>query len=203
VLEGLVKTIEVPARLRADGAIDDVYDVRRRVADVDILEGEQLVRERFVTPRTASRAEGADGKIEVTLKLEPERALGGNIKPGDTVAVLLSFKPFDVEYPGVSKEQRDLLPKKIPNQTYMKLHRVPVTNVQLERKQAAPSSDGEDEDAPALGPAGKILVTLALEPHAAERVVFTAEFGKVWLGGQPDDAPTGPTQITERGNVYR
>ena len=49
---------------------------------------------------TAARSPTSDvplGLQEVTVALDPERAVGGDLKVGDTVGVVLSFDPFDTD----------------------------------------------------------------------------------------------------------
>src|SRR5262245_23408770 len=47
-LEGLVRVDRVPAKVRAAGAVSDLKRLRNRVAQIDLLPGEQLVVDRFV-----------------------------------------------------------------------------------------------------------------------------------------------------------
>ena len=48
------------------------------------------------TSPTGAGVDVPDDKIEITIALDPERAIGGLILPGDTVAVFASFEPFDL-----------------------------------------------------------------------------------------------------------
>ena len=43
----------------------------------------------------ARRGRRSEGLQEVTVALDPERAVGGELRAGDTVGVVLSFDPFD------------------------------------------------------------------------------------------------------------
>ena len=45
-------------------------------------------------------------------------------------------------------------------------------------------------------------MTLAVPPYDAERVVFTAEFGTLWLAVEREDVPEIEDSIKTRGNVY-
>ncbi len=45
-------------------------------------------------------------------------------------------------------------------------------------------------------------MTLGVDPAQAERLVFTAEFGMVWLGHEDDEAPEDGTRIQSRGTIY-
>jgi pilus assembly protein CpaB len=194
-IEGSVDSKQVPAKVKADGAVADLADLDdESVAAVDLVPGEQLVASRFVSRSEAARGDIPEGLQEVTVPLEPARALGGRITAGDTVGVFLSFDPFDIGNTG----------EKTPNVTHLELHKVTVTRVQLDDSGSSAglgaddSEDGEVTDAPA----GTFLVTLAVDAPSAERVVFAAEHGFVWLSAEPQDADEGGTSIIDRGNVY-
>jgi pilus assembly protein CpaB len=155
-----------------------------------------VVSTRFVTRQAAARGDVPEGLQEVTVPLEPARAVGGRLSPGDTVGVFLSFDPFDTSRDG----------DKTPNTTHLELHKVLVTGVQIENAQnlsaQESSSDEEDADRPSQAASGTYLVTLAVDSAAAEKVVFAAEHGFVWLSAEPEDADEGGTEIVTRGNVY-
>lgn len=195
-IEDLVTVRQVPAKVKADGAIDDVDDLNDDlVASVELVPGEQVVSTRFVTRQQAARGDVPEGLQEVTVPLEPARALGGRLTAGDTVGVFLSFDPFEISREG----------DKTPNTTHLELHKVLVTGVQVENAQGLGADDAgaEDEEGrPSSAPTGTFLVTLAVDAPAAEKVVFAAEHGFVWLSAEPQDADESGTDIVTRGNVY-
>lgn len=208
-LVDLVRAEQVPSKVRAEGAMADTAALEAlgdKVALVDLMAGEQLVAARFGTKAEMAAQTGVDvpaGLLRVTVSLEPQRALGGQVRPGDTVGVLSSFDPFDVDG-GTGDDDKA---KKTPNTTHLILHKVLVTNVQLEggtMPLAGGGGGGEAAESPesAPAPAGNLLVTLAVDAPAAERVVFTAEHGFLWLSAEPEDAPEDGTKIQDRGTVY-
>jgi pilus assembly protein CpaB len=190
-LEGEVEAVDVPARLRVEGAVSDLVELGDLHVTADLVPGEQLTRARFATQGDAARGEAPEGLLQVTVALDPERALGGKVRAGDSVAVLLSFDPFETDEG-----------KKTANTTHLELHKVTVTDVQLQAQGgAAPAGDPVDEGV-ANAAQGKYLVTLAIDAPAVEQVVFAAEHGFVWLSTEPADANEGGTKIVTRGNVY-
>jgi pilus assembly protein CpaB len=195
-IDDLVDSKQVPAKVRADGAVADLGDLDdESVAAVDLVPGEQLVASRFVSRRQAARGDVPEGLQEVTIPLEPARALGGQVAAGDTVGVFLSFDPFDIGNTG----------EKTANVTHLELHKVVVTRVQLDDSGDGTSvgSEGDDDEAvTAAAPSGTFLVTLAVDGPSAERVVFAAEHGFVWLSAEPLEADEGGTTVVDRGNVY-
>jgi pilus assembly protein CpaB len=158
----------------------------------------------------------------VTLSLSPERAVGGQLVPGDTVSVLASFDPFNVDYvePGEAVDaggidgngdpifigstgDEDGPGLRTPNSTHLILHGVVVTNLQVERRPTAAENDADNADVPDLAPTGNLLVTLAVQPADAERIVFTAEHGFVWLAADDEDISVIDTSIQTRESIYR
>jgi len=214
-----VRLEQVPAKVRVDGALADLSAVQGKVVSVDLLPGEQLTSSRLADPEEmmVHRAvEAPEGTIRVTLSLSPERAVGGQLVPGDTVGVVASFDPFDVATvePGAviegeggevvyvgSTAEGEPSGLRTPNSSHLILLGVVVTNVQVEQLPAAP--DAAATDAPDLAPTGNLLVTLALLPADAEKVVFTAEHGFVWLVGDDGTAVDDDTAIQTRETVYR
>jgi pilus assembly protein CpaB len=187
-LEALVRTEAVPAKTAVDGRVTDLASLAGRVAAVDLLPGEQLLAARFVQPD----ALGAPGTVavpaglqEVSVLLEPQRAVGGRLAAGDTVGVVVSLTLDD----GSAA-------------THAVLHGVLVTQVQ--GAPAPVNSDEEPETASSGTPApsASLLVTVAVTAAQAEAVVFGIEHGTLWLSLEPDDAQTGGTDVITQGNIY-
>jgi pilus assembly protein CpaB len=186
-LATLVSRERIPAKVRATDSVDDLETLEGMVTSVNLVPGEQLVSSRFATPAQLAEASVVDvpeGLQEVTVSLEPQRAVGGTVRPGDVVGVLASFLWDDD-------------PK---NTTKMNHQQVLVTNVQVEQLPSTPEEGGED--APALAPTGGLLITLAVDVEQAERIVFAAEHGTVWLTAQDEDTDQGGSTVRDPGNIY-
>jgi pilus assembly protein CpaB len=106
----------------------------------------------------------------VTLQLEAQRALGGLVNPGDLVAVNASFDR------AASSTAPDTGP-----QTGIILEKVLVASVQVD----TPAGKAKDP----TPPKGTLLITLAVAPADAPRLVYAAEYGKVWLAGETATTP--------------
>ncbi len=155
----------VPEGLVADGAVTDLAEVADSVTTADLLPGEQVLADRFVAPD--DYVPGAIGFVavpddlnQVSFSITNERALGGQVRPGDRVAFLASFT---VEADEGAAEVTSML-----------IHDLLVTAVS---GGATVGDDGDDEEAAA----GPLTVTLAGDAHQVERIVFSKEFGRIWL----------------------
>ena len=182
-LAELVRTERLPARAAVPGAVTDLDELAGRVATVDLQPGEQLLAARFAAPEDLSvpgTAAPPEGAAEVSLLLEPQRAVGGRLAAGDTVGVHVS----------------------LDGQTDVVLSRVLVTQVQ-----GAPVAvaDGEGTDTASSGsaaPSASLMVTLGLRPEAVQAVVFGMEHGTVWLSLEPEGVDTSGTEVLTPANVY-
>lgn len=200
-LDGFVKTERIPQKVRASDAVSSLESLGDRVASVSLSAGEQVTVGRFVDDSSldlSGAVEVPDGLLQVTLALSPERAVGGLIEPGSTVAVVASFDAFEVSSETPVEVDGIVVPSdgKTPDSTHIIKHKALVTAVQ--QSDAAASNEDDANQAPQ----GNVLVTLALTGPEVEVTVFTAEHGTVWLAFQPKDAPTDDHVVT-RANVYQ
>lgn len=175
-LAKFVRVQAVPANLAVPGSMSDLDPIAGRVATIALQPGEQLLSSRFDTSASlepAGQVSLPAGMQEITLSLEPQRAVGGTLVAGDTVGVFLSAK-------GNSSAT---------NTTHLTLQKVLVTRVDAGNSDSSASASGSD-----------VLVTLALLAPAAEELVFGAEHGTVWLSDEPATASeTGTRPVTGTG----
>ncbi|SDO22128.1 Flp pilus assembly protein CpaB [Geodermatophilus sp. DSM 45219] len=181
-LAGLVRTEQVPVKAAVPGGVTDLDALAGQVATVDLQPGEQLLAARFAAPDdlgvpgTVAPPEGAS---EVSILLEPQRAVGGRLAAGDTVGVHVSLE----------------------GQTHVVLNRVLVTQVQ-----GAPApAEGEGTETASSGgaaPTNSLMVTLGLRPEQTEAVVFGMEHGTVWLSLEPEGVDLEGTEVLTPGNIY-
>ncbi|MGY1605473.1 RcpC/CpaB family pilus assembly protein [Geodermatophilus sp. SYSU D00815] len=185
-LAALVDTELVPRKTAVADRVTALADLVGQVATVDLQPGEQLLASRFSAPsdlRAPGTVEVPAGLQEVSVLLDPQRAVGGRLAAGDTVGVYLSLEFED----GTAT-------------THGVLHGVLVTQVQ--GAPAAPAEETETASASSAAPTSSLLVTLAVLARDAEAVVFGAEHGSLWLSLEPEGADTSGTQITTQVNVY-
>jgi pilus assembly protein CpaB len=179
-LSSATKTERVPAKVRAEDAVTSLKAVAGLVTATDLVSGEQLLRSRFTEPGQVAKGVGEVklpvGFVEITLSLEPQRAVGGLIRPGDKVAVFGSVDALtatSADNTTTTEAGTSLLE-----------HGVLVTNVQFEDRPNEPARDETKTVAPTVD----VLVTLGVNDATAENILFFAEHGKVWLGAEQKDA---------------
>jgi pilus assembly protein CpaB len=187
-LDEFVTTETIPAMAVVPGRVTDLSALSGRVADADLLVGEQLVTRRFVSPedrRVAGTVEVPEGLQEISVLLEPQRVVGARLSAGDTVGVYLSQKLPDGT-----------------GQTSAVLHSVLVSQLQGAPAPADPAAEGGTETVAAGTPASSLMVTLALTAKDAETVVYGMEHGTLWLSLETDGDETGSTRVLGPNTIY-
>jgi pilus assembly protein CpaB len=192
-LTKLVAVEELPRTGVPGSALDSLTDQAGKVTATDLVPGEQLVAERLIDPASLDVPGSVPvpkGLQEVTFALEPQRLVGGRIVAGDTVGLFVTFG-------GANAKDSPL-----PSTTGRVLHKVLVTSLQRAEATQATAPASPNAPNPQALPAGGMLVTVAVADTAAARIIYSAEFGRIWLTKEPSDAKEDPpTQIT-RGDVY-
>lgn len=162
--------------------IQELEDLRGQVLDGTALQGEQLLRGRFIDPSDFS----GDGLIEreagisvppghhtVVVSLPSDQALGGNLAGGEKVAVISSFRhdpegdaePFEVSV-------------------------VVLPAVEVIAAQTTAEIVGTINEDNSLGTAtvGEVFVTLAVEPDELTDLTFAMKYGDIILAGALDSS---------------
>jgi pilus assembly protein CpaB len=195
-IAGLVRTEVLPAKAAVDGRVTGLGQLTGQVATVDLQPGEQLLAGRFAAPADL-QAPGTvpvpEGMSEVSVLLEPQRAVGGRLASGDEIGVYISM---DLEG-NIDEDPED---EQIGT-THATLHGVLVSQVQGAPAPAEPG-DAQTASTGTPAPSESVLVTLALPARDAELVVFGMEHGSVWLTLEPEGADNSDTKIITQGNVY-
>jgi pilus assembly protein CpaB len=186
-LTELVRTDVLPAKAALQGRVTDLSTLTGRVSTVDLQPGEQLLITRFENPddlQAAGTVAVPPGAQEVSILLEPQRAVGGRLAAGDTVGVVVSVSLASVPA------------------THAVLHDVLVTQVQGAPAPAAAEGDPEMASAGSAAPSASLMVTLAVSAAQAEAVVFGVEHGTVWLTLQPDGADNSGTSVITPDTIF-
>ncbi len=161
-----VETQKVPAKVKAQDAVTNLSQVKNEVTSIDLLPGEQLVTSRFSAAVDTSSVKGVPaGLFGATFSLDPEQALGGQVRAGDHVAVV-----------GMVQD-----PTSTDQKAVMLAGNVLVTSVQIDGSNGQSVNRKQVTDAPT----GKFFVTVALDQAGLEKVVAAANGGRIWLATDP------------------
>jgi pilus assembly protein CpaB len=183
-LAELVRTEVLPAKAALQGRVTDLSSLIDLVSTVDLQPGEQLLTSRFESPderQAPGTVEVPEGLHEVSVLLEPQRAVGGRLAAGDTVGVVVSMST---------------------PATHAVLHRVLVTQVQGAPAPAPAEGEAETASAGSAAPSASLMITLAVTAAQAEAVVFGIEHGTLWLTLEPADADVSGTEVITPDNIY-
>ncbi len=187
IASGAVERMKMPQRYIAQGAISSVRAVSDRILAVPVSKGEMLTTQRFQFPSEAGLSFSVPkGFVAVTLPANETRGLAGLVKPGDRVAVLATV---EIDKAGGEK-------------TRITIPGARVLAVGRSTDEGITSPDGQQDQKSGTvlaaqrgtGDQQKMTnLTLALSPADAEKVVFAAEVGDIWLALlPPTESVAGP-----------
>lgn len=185
-----VELTSVPISDVESGALVSVENLEdlaagRNVTATAIVAGAQMTTADFIVPGQqdlSALPDVDDNLFEVTIVLEPQRAIGGNIRPGMNVAVIASFD----QGPAVADEKQTTVT--ITESTL-------VTNVQTESLFSNEQLT-TDPLAPSLAPTSRLFITFGVPIEDVERITYAAEFGRIWLARQGNDATIEGSELT-------
>ncbi|WP_262105775.1 Flp pilus assembly protein CpaB [Arthrobacter sp. Marseille-P9274] len=189
-LNASVASTSLPASAIAPTALTDLSQSAGKVTAVDLVPGEQLLTERLVAPEEVQAAGAVDvpkGLQEVSFQLEPQRVVGGRLVAGEHVGVFISMDKGGIE----SSPEKET--------TQLVVRKALLTAIQ---RAPQPVTEEGEADSQAL-PEGSMLVTVAVDDKAAQKIVFAAEFAKIWLSKEPKDAKESKPTVVQRSEVYR
>ncbi|HSP76596.1 MAG TPA: Flp pilus assembly protein CpaB [Cryobacterium sp.] len=184
-ISDLITAKQIPALAAVPGRVTKLSDLKGLVADTALMPGEQLLESRWVTP--ATRAASGDvalpeGMQAVSIALAVERVVGGTVKQGDTVGVVISAEATPADGSTDGRTTRQVF------------HKVLVTAVREGIRTPPPT--GSDV---AAEPVETVMVTLARPTADIQKLVWGQEFGTVWLTIEPETADeNGSAAIGER-----
>jgi pilus assembly protein CpaB len=182
---------EIPRQYVSEGAVSSPVAIEDKVLATAVAKGEQITEARFKLPEEAGLAYAVPKDfMAVSIPNNAITGVSGLIRPGDHVAVFSTFDPTASAEEAVT---RIVIPKA----------RVLAVGADVSAEEAP--LDEAEEDSGVLGGGGQVgtmpdapgTVTLALAAADAEKVVFTAELGSVWLGllsSETAEIPSTPGQ---------
>jgi pilus assembly protein CpaB len=198
-----VTTKSVPKLAVAENSVTDLASLGSKVSAVDLVPGEQLLSSRMVEQNAflgPSRVQVPSGLQEITLKLPIERVAGGVLKAGDTVGVFLSLEQASDAQSGAKASK-----------TQLAFHKVLVTGAQFSDGAATQTGTDTASGASQVSSTtsskpqsdGNYLITLARNSADAGRIVFAAEFGKIYLSKEPGNALESGSAAVDSAGLFR
>jgi pilus assembly protein CpaB len=195
-------TQHLPAAAVTGSSLKSLESSKGKVASVDLVPGEQLVSERLVAPEAVKVAGSVNipaGLQEVSFQLEPDRVVGGRLAPGDRVGVFVSL------------DEGGLEDKAVKETTKLTVRKALVTAVQRAPEAAptaapSPSASADPNAADPQDttlPIGSLMLTVAVSDVDAAKIIFAAEYGKMWLSKEPTNAKDSGPRIIQRSEVYK
>lgn len=168
-LSGLLTLAELPASAVVPGALADLSTLEGTVATTDLEPGEQLLASRFAAPDALGAAvQVPEGLLLMSIELEPRRVIGGDLQPGDRIAIFVS-EGGDGAPDATNLLQRDVLVVDVAGGASVATDEA---GVQTEQP-ASPS----------------VMVTVAVDPTASQQLVFAIEYEIVYLSLESETAP--------------
>lgn len=163
VAGGSLEISKVPKRYVAEGAVAAVDLRDARILSADLSKGEQLTENKLRKPDASALAYRVPaGMLAVSIEVNEVVGVGGDLRAGDRVDVVATFSP------GPNGQDE--------------------TKIALENVEILATGGFGSRQAGSAGLIGgsqsgiqKKTVTLAVSPIQAEKLIFSAEKGHVWL----------------------
>jgi pilus assembly protein CpaB len=176
---GAFTTLQIPLNAVVQGAITDVSQLNGKSTAFPILQGEQITTARL--QGSSTQVEGGvlgipQGQKALTLPMELTRAVGGVIQAGDHITLYATFD--DVSIISSRATLNQLLGGKQAETKKRDIGSFTVTVVADVQVLKVANSLADQNG-------GQSMVTLALSPEDAQKVVFSQENGKVWFALLP------------------
>lgn len=201
-----VITKSVPLSAAAENRVDNLDSLGSKVTSVALVPGEQLINSRLVDANSylgPARVAVPVGLQEITVRLDIDRVVGGRVQAGDTVGVFISMAEDAAAGDGQTGGGKV---------TQLTFHKVLVTGVQFSSGAAAQTqaqtqkaaSDGAlNSKSDKATTSDSYLITFARDAADAQKLVYAAEFGKIYLSREPADATENATGILDKTRLFR
>jgi pilus assembly protein CpaB len=191
---GLIERGTIPSRNLPDGALTSLEQIAGLVTADRILANEVLVRGRWIDPEAASVAaiEIPEGFEAISVQVGVPPGVAGFIRAGDRVSLIASLEsPGErtIESDGAVLEEPPVL------RTQYLIQGIQVLTVG-QRVITEEGTDGVEEST------AQVLLTVALEPNDAERLVFAIQNASLYFTLLPDDAPPSDTSGRTLENFF-
>ncbi|ALV44529.1 hypothetical protein MB46_02340 [Arthrobacter alpinus] len=193
-----VQVKQVPANMVAEGSLTDLTAVQDQVAAMKLLPGDQISAARLTEAaefKSSNPVKVPDTMQQLSFSVTADRVVGGQLTPSDYAALFLSYNQ-GVE-PGT-----DQVPA-----TKNTLRKVLVVSMQAvdQGQSNTPASPGSQDSsvAPNRVGAASYVVTVALAPEEAIKLVHAAEFGHIWVAREVSGTVGTSAAPLFKGDVFK
>jgi pilus assembly protein CpaB len=201
ISQGLVKSGSIPERFRPATALSDINNVRGKVALTALAAGQVVVDGQFVEPKAAEVTFSQRipaGQVAISVSFGSVQAVGNLLVPGDKVDMIVT--PQAQTTATGSSDTSTAAAKTIgANNGNLSLNAGTAVflyqnvNILAIGSATAPQA-GETQSV--TNPGGG-LITFALPPAAAQRIILASTGGSIYLAlVPPDNQPTPIPNIT-------
>jgi len=182
---GLIGRDARPRVTVPDGAITSLDQVEGLVTEDRILADEVIVRARWVDPAQVTAVlEIPEGFEALSVQVTVPPGVAGFVRAGDQVSLIVTVE--DPEATEIAEEEDPAAGATAEVRTQYLLQGIDVLAVG-QRVVTEEGEDGVEETA------SQVLMTVALEPEDAERMVFAIENASLWFTLLPEDAEPAET----------
>ncbi|MCQ9163597.1 RcpC/CpaB family pilus assembly protein [Arthrobacter sp. STN4] len=187
----------VPKNMMAEGALSDLKSVQNKVAAMNLLPGDQISDARLTDAATykgSNPANVPNTMQEISFSVTADRVVGGQLQPGDTAALYFSY------------DESTVVAKPGPS-TKAALRKVLVVGMQAAVQGSSSTPTSASTPAPTTAPStvgpASYVVTVALAPADAIKLVHAAEFGHVWVAKEAAGTVGASPAPLFKGDVFK
>ena len=193
-----VQVKSIPKNLVVDGALADLKSVQDKVSAMKLLPGDQISDLRLSDAATytgSNPIKVPDTMQQLSFSVSADRVVGGQIKPGDNAALFLSYNQ------GVEPGTPEIPASKLTLRKALVVSMQAVVQGASDTP-AAGSAPAASAAPSTVGPASWV-VTVALTPADAIKLVHAAEFGHIWVAKDVSGAVGNSPAPLFKGDVFK
>ncbi len=183
----------VPSNDIVPNALVDTTEISGDIALSTIYPGEQILAARFGAPGTQQELTIPDGSLAVSVQLTDPARVAGFVTPGSSVAIFLSSV--------ASTQSGSTTTGTSPNFVRMLLPKVEVIGVGSTTVLSQTTTDSSGNQT--TEQISKTILTLALNQHDAEKVIYASNNGTLAFGLLNDKSKVSPDLGVTSKNLFK
>ncbi len=156
IARGLIRQEKIPSKFVTSGAIKSLKSVKNKFLAVPLEKGEQVTKSVLTEPPSGLKT--PQDMLAIAIPIDDLALMDGRVKAGGKVAVLITLKP--------GKDEKDISKILIDSSPVLAVNRA-----------KSGQTGGSQSD--------KSSIVLGVTPENAEKLVFAASQGTVWVGLWP------------------